>query len=720
MRTILSMRRLLLVAASVLGLSTPGFAIAAPGATGEQARGDAVEKAARAQIPVEHWKEGLALADEVVRIRRAAQPVDYERLATALALDATFLFANDRFEDSDAMLTESLDAWARAYGPGDIRYAEKLEQQAEFVEKGFGRTDWVIELLRKAVDIRRLNPSSSGPKLAETLTELSIHEMNRSEYSQADPHLSEAVSALRVQVAKAPSDTEAKALLVQALVLRSGIAAKLAKPADSERLAREAGAVTFDDRYSQVDMKLTVLEALGTQFELTGQIDSAIAEERRIEQLILANMDLFDERRTPALDIGLLGDVRLSLAELCLEQGDLACAASSLANARRQLGDTSGVLFALSELSARRGDDAAAVDGYRAALKLRKENAAEVAVLFGTNRSSIGKGASLHFGAEASKLTLGAAALLVPGAQFSTTAWLKRSTEPPLPVGQATDASQLLIRSTETLDDAAFRARAEPLMKAARLDPGAVLVFVHGFNVSFDAAIKRAAQLRRDLNFDGPVAVFSWPSQGSVLRYGTDRQSADASVARLYEFLGKVADATGAKKIHVVAHSMGNRVLLPALVKVADASNGDLRVRLGEIVLAAPAVPEAEFNQWLDDIVGQGVGHITLYASQVDRALEAGWFREWGTTLAGYSSRGVPLTHAHMQSIDITKGASGDLLDMNHDVFASNPVMSEDIRQLLQSGSQRTPDQRLPTLLPKKGGAGVPLYWSYEPPARHP
>ena len=59
--------------------------------------------------------------------------------------------------------------------------------------------------------------------------------------------------------------------------------------------------------------------------------------------------------------------------------------------------------------------------------------------------------------------------------------------------------------------------------------------------------------------------------------------------------------------------------------------------------------------------------------------------------------------------------ASGDLLDLNHDVFASNPVMSEDIRQLLQSGSQLAPERRLTTLVPKDSGAGTSRYWSYEP-----
>ena len=50
-----------------------------------------------------------------------------------------------------------------------------------------------------------------------------------------------------------------------------------------------------------------------------------------------------------------------------------------------------------------------------------------------------------------------------------------------------------------------------------------------------------------------------------MLSYSTDRKSADAAVDKLVAFLDEVEAATGAKQIHIVAHSMGNRVLLPAL-----------------------------------------------------------------------------------------------------------------------------------------------------------
>ena len=128
-------------------------------------------------------------------------------------------------------------------------------------------------------------------------------------------------------------------------------------------------------------------------------------------------------------------------------------------------------------------------------------------------------------------------------------------------------------------------------------------------------------------------------------------------------------------------------------------------------------MPEHDFGTWISDIVDHGFTRLTLYASHDDRALQAGWWREWGTTLAGYSAKvDEPLTHRGMQSIDITQAASGDLTDLNHDVFASNPVISEDIRQLVHNGTRLTPERRLPGLLHERCPSGALPYWYYEPP----
>ena len=53
-----------------------------------------------------------------------------------------------------------------------------------------------------------------------------------------------------------------------------------------------------------------------------------------------------------------------------------------------------------------------------------------------------------------------------------------------------------------------------------------VLVYVHGFNQSFETAVLDAARLSDGLEFRGETMLFSWPSKNSLLNYIYDRESA--------------------------------------------------------------------------------------------------------------------------------------------------------------------------------------------------
>ena len=49
-------------------------------------------------------------------------------------------------------------------------------------------------------------------------------------------------------------------------------------------------------------------------------------------------------------------------------------------------------------------------------------------------------------------------------------------------------------------------------------------VFVHGFNVTFESAVYRTAQIAYDLGFDGAPILYSWPSVGEADRLSSRRQ----------------------------------------------------------------------------------------------------------------------------------------------------------------------------------------------------
>jgi esterase/lipase superfamily enzyme len=695
---------------AVLPFAKAAVARAARGGRNDQTLGDAFEMLALAYVDRGEFEQALGPATRAVRIRRAARPVDYELLALAQGMQALALFGVDRTAEADNVLREQLASWRNAYGSSDLRLAQKLEQQAQFVQEGFGRTRWVTELLREAAAIREAAPDGSRAKLAETLQRLALQEMRQGQLSEADEHLARSATLIESEISRDPAREENKAGLAQMLVLRAGIAGALGRQDQALAFAETARHLAFDDRLLRAENEILVSAAVSTILEQAGDLDGAIAEQKKVLQTFQKYEDLIASN---ALDAGGVGDTQARLADLYLERDDLKAAREALAAARASLGDTSALRFKTAELERKSGNDAAALRHYQEGLRLRKEAATEMTVLFGTNRRPEPGPESGRFGGEpGTALSLGCAVVLVPGGQFSSDAWLqtRRPTDPP--VGLATDPEHLAFRTKAALTPDAFAADAKAAMAAARLYPSSAIVFVHGYNVSFDQALQRAAQLARDLNFDGPLFAFSWPSRDRLLRYGTDRDNADRAAASLAEFLNVVAASTDAERIHVIAHSMGNRVLLPALAELAADPAGRTRAKFGEIILAAPAVPRSEFATWVDALERGGLRHITLYASGVDKAMWAGFAREGGTVLAGAAANGEPLVHRGVESIDISEAGIPGFANLNHDVFASNPVMTEDMRQLLQRG-ERPPSRRLPNLQKRTTRSQGGVYWYY-------
>lgn len=94
-------------------------------------------------------------------------------------------------------------------------------------------------------------------------------------------------------------------------------------------------------------------------------------------------------------------------------------------------------------------------------------------------------------------------------------------------------------------------------------------MFVHGYNVSFDGAVARIAQMAEDMPFSGVVVAFDWHSQADAFGYFQDGVAAQQSAARLAGFLARLHARLGDDaRLHVLAHSMGNRVTLRALASL--------------------------------------------------------------------------------------------------------------------------------------------------------
>jgi len=324
----------------------------------------------------------------------------------------------------------------------------------------------------------------------------------------------------------------------------------------------------------------------------------------------------------------------------------------------------------------------------------------QIPVMYATDRAGrTSTTGPLTYGSERGRLSYGQATVSVPddhrvGAVDKPRWWRLRFRPDPV--------RDVLLASTAAMnaDDFADGVRRQ-------LDQCAVrhaLVFVHGFNVSFADAAVHAAQLAYDLNFTGPVLLYSWPSKGSVLDYPADGDAARRSVPYFQEFLRRLLTGTGVDEVHVIAHSMGNRVLTDGLAGLDTRSLPEGSGRLGHVVFAAPDVDGDVFRQSLTGILRQA-GHATLYVSGRDRALAV------SRNLADFPRAGQAgdsvIVVPGLDTVDVTELGT-DLL--GHSYVGNHRDVLADVYGLLQHG--HTPSQRYGLTRVSHADGD---YWSFQP-----
>lgn len=165
----------------------------------------------------------------------------------------------------------------------------------------------------------------------------------------------------------------------------------------------------------------------------------------------------------------------------------------------------------------------------------------------------------------------------------------------------------------------AFRSDlARELAKKPRGERDAV-VFVHGFNTTFAEGAYRLAQLGHDLELDGTLVHYSWPSRAHALAYVYDRDSALFARDGLEQLLHQVERA-GAERIVIVAHSMGSALAMESVRQIAIRGDRSLLSRIEAVILISPDLDIDVFRN-LARSVGKLSNPIIIFTSQKDRAL---------------------------------------------------------------------------------------------------
>ena len=227
------------------------------------------------------------------------------------------------------------------------------------------------------------------------------------------------------------------------------------------------------------------------------------------------------------------------------------------------------------------------------------------------------------------------------------------------------------------------------LQRYAVTRPGAepVLFFVHGYNTPFADALVRAAQLQRDL--DVQVVLISWPSHARIHKFFADVAAAQRACDCVYhafdEFERSALFRTTAFSAHILAHSLGTRILLSVLLDLQklrrrrQAESGEqaadaFKPLFRHAVFMAPECDHDRLNLNVPGIFDCNVvDTLTLYTNHHDLAL----MLSSATQCRPCAGNQPALEHPNVDVIRCDETAI--LFGLNHSPFSLHQVCFDDL-----------------------------------------
>lgn len=322
-----------------------------------------------------------------------------------------------------------------------------------------------------------------------------------------------------------------------------------------------------------------------------------------------------------------------------------------------------------------------------------------VKVFFGTDRKVLNTGAGLQFTGdrnENSQITLGVADVSIP--KSHKPGELEAPSVYSLEFRNNPDQHVMVKSVAVEGADTFFQKIKAKVSTAYNKD---LFIFVHGYNVTFDEALRRTAQIAFDIQFQGAPILYSWPSEAKIWRYPVDEANVEWSYRHLSTFINDIVKTSGAQKIHLIAHSMGNRALTNAIESLWKSRAVGPKT-FQEVILAAPDVDAGTFKD-ISYAIKDAAKRVTVYSSGNDKALMAS---KW---LHKHKRLGLMnLLIEGIQTIDASL-TDTSMFGLGHSYYGSKLPVLEDIKYLLIYGY--SPEQRYNL---KPIDHSKPRYWTFK------
>lgn len=231
-----------------------------------------------------------------------------------------------------------------------------------------------------------------------------------------------------------------------------------------------------------------------------------------------------------------------------------------------------------------------------------------------------------------------------------------------------------------------------------------VLLYIHGFNQSFDKAVLGLNDVWHLSGRHGVPIAYTWPSgDGNLLGYFTDRESGEYTVYHLKETLRILASIPEVENIHIIAHSRGTDITTTALRELviehrAAGKSPRASLKIENLILAAPDLDYGVVTQRLiAEKFGPAFGQITIYMNESDSALGIAQSLmqgvRFGKLTADRQSEREAQIFNNVTNVSFVnvKGVSGWI---GHGYFSQHPGALSDIITLIKTGSRPGADER--------------------------